>query len=61
MTMPEPRVGAEADAMLRAVGISVTEQGKARWRVLLREAAAKHTPEARAKWRAQAGLPTESA
>jgi hypothetical protein len=61
MTLLEPDRHADADAVLRAAGINVTEQGKARWRVLLREAAAKHTPEARAKWRAQAGLPTESA
>jgi hypothetical protein len=47
------------DARLRAAGINVTEEGKARWRKRLREADAKLTPEMRAKWREQVGLPAE--
>jgi len=62
MTDPKPDA-AEQDAatMLAAVGIEVTEEGKARARARLAEAAARHTPELRAALRAQVGLPPASA
>jgi hypothetical protein len=47
-------------AMLRSVGIHVTDEGIARARQRRLEAAAKHTPEMRAAWRKQLGLPAKS-
>jgi hypothetical protein len=44
-------------AMLRSVGIHVTEEGIARARQRRLEAAAKWTPERRAELRKQLGLP----
>jgi methylmalonyl-CoA mutase cobalamin-binding subunit len=48
-------------AMLAAVGITVTEEGKARARAELAEAAAQRTPERRAAWREQLGRPAAAA
>jgi hypothetical protein len=45
--------------MLRSVGINVTDEGMERARKLLREAEAKRTPEMRAAWRKQLGLPED--
>ncbi len=47
--------------MLAAVGIQVTEEGKARARAKLAAADAERTPERRAAWRAQMGLPPVTA
>ncbi len=47
--------------MLAAVGITVTEEGKARARAKLAEADARRTPERQAALRAQVGLPPASA
>jgi len=47
--------------MLAAVGITVTEEGKARARAKLAEADARRTPELRAAWRAQMGRPPATA
>jgi len=44
-------------AMLRYVGITVTDEGVAQARNLLRAAEAKRTPELRAAWRKQLRLP----
>jgi len=44
-------------AMLQYVGIDVTGAGLARARNLLQAAEAKRTPELRAAWRKQLGLP----
>jgi len=43
--------------MLAAAGITVTEEGKARARAQLAEAAARRTPQRRAEMRARVGLP----
>jgi hypothetical protein len=57
MTEPGPDLREDTVAMLAAVGITVTEEGKARARAKLAEARARHTPERVAAWRAAAGLP----
>jgi hypothetical protein len=57
MTHPEGEVHRDTAAMLAAAGITVTEEGKARARAKLAEADARRTPELRAAWRAQIGLP----
>jgi hypothetical protein len=51
----EPSVSTEE--LLAAVGIVVTDEGKARARAKLEAARARHTPEMRAALRAQIGLP----
>jgi hypothetical protein len=56
MTQPAHDVPEDAVAMLAAIGITVTEEGKARARARLAEADARRTPELRAAWRAQIGL-----
>jgi hypothetical protein len=61
MTQPEHDAPEDAAAMLAAVGITVTEEGKARARARLAEADARRTPELREAWRAQMGLPPASA
>jgi hypothetical protein len=61
MTDPERDVREDTAAMLAAVGITVTEEGKARARTRLAEGDARRTPELRAAWRAQIGLPPVSA
>jgi hypothetical protein len=61
MTEPAPDLREDTIAMLAAVGITVTEEGRARARAKLAEARARHTPELRAAWRAEAGLPPERA
>jgi hypothetical protein len=48
-------------AMLQSIGIDVTDEGIARARQRRVEAKAKHTPELRAAWREQLGLPAEQA
>ena len=50
----------EGDAMLRAAGFNITEEGEARARKRRLDAAARHTPELWAAWRAQLGLPNEA-
>jgi hypothetical protein len=45
--------------MLHSVGIDVTDEGMERFRQQLREAEAKRTPEMRAAWRKQLGLPED--
>jgi hypothetical protein len=47
--------------MLQSIGINVTDEGIARARKRRLEAAARHTPEMRAAWREQLGLPAEPA
>jgi hypothetical protein len=47
--------------LLAAVGITVTEEGKARARRRLAEAAARRTPEIREALRKQLGLPAHAA
>jgi hypothetical protein len=61
VTTPEPDAGKDGDAILRAAGINVTEEGKARFRRRLEEADAKWTPERRAELRRQLGLPEAAA
>jgi hypothetical protein len=61
MTQPEHDAPEDAAAMLAAVGITVTGEGKARARARLAKADARRTPELRAAWRAQMGLPPASA
>jgi hypothetical protein len=48
-------------AMLQSIGVHVTDEGIARARQRRLEAKAKHTPELRAAWREELGLPAESA
>ena len=57
MTEPGPDLRQDMAAMLAAAGIEVTEEGKARARAQLAEAAARRTPERRAAMRARIGLP----
>lgn len=61
--MGQPDHDARDDTVqqLAAVGIEVTEEGKARARTLLAEADARRTPELHAAWREQAGLPPADA
>jgi hypothetical protein len=47
--------------MLQSIGINVTDEGIARARKRRLLAAARHTPEMRAAWRKQLGLPAEPA
>lgn len=61
MAHPEHDAPEDAAALLAAVGIQVTDAGKARARARLAEADAQRTPERRAAWRAQAGLPPAEA
>jgi hypothetical protein len=53
----QPDAHGDTVAMLAAVGIDVTEEGKARARAELERARARHTIERRAALRAQVGLP----
>ncbi|MEV4417249.1 hypothetical protein [Catellatospora sp. NPDC049609] len=48
-------------ALLAAVGIEVTDAGKARARRRLADADRQRTPRLRQEWRAQLGLPTSNA
>jgi hypothetical protein len=61
--MGQPDHGAREDtvALLAAVGIRVTEDGKARARALLAEGDARRTPERQAALRTQVGLPPADA
>jgi hypothetical protein len=59
VTTPEPDLRTDMRAMLRSAGINVTDEGMERARKLLREAEAKRTPEMRAAWRKQLGLPED--
>ncbi|GAA1748320.1 hypothetical protein [Luedemannella helvata] len=61
MSQPSPDLREDTSAMLAAVGIHVTEEGKARARAKLAAADAERTPERRAAWRAQLGLPPVTA
>jgi hypothetical protein len=61
MTQPGHDAREDTVEMLAAVGITVTEEGKARARARLAKADARHTPERRAALRAQVGLPPAAA
>ena len=61
MTTPPPEPRTDMRAMLQSIGIDVTDEGMARARQRRMEAKARHTPELRAAWREQLGLPADSA
>jgi hypothetical protein len=61
MSTPHPDLREDTTAMLAAVGITVTEAGKARARARLNEAAARRDPERRAALRARLGMPPAAA
>jgi len=61
MTTPEPDLREDMDAMLRAAGIAVTEEGKVAARLRRLDAVTRWTPEKRAALRAQLGLPADVA
>ncbi|MFI6333150.1 hypothetical protein ACIBBG_33300 [Micromonospora chersina] len=61
MASQSPDPGADTTAMLAAVGIQVTPEGKARARQRLREARERWTPELDAALRKQLGLPDRHA
>jgi hypothetical protein len=61
MTQPGPDLREDTTAMLAAVGITVTEEGKARARATLAAADARRTPERRAALRERLGLPPDDA
>ena len=56
----EPEVRADMRALLKSVGINVTEEGIARARRRRLEVAARWTPERWARLRKQVGLPEEA-
>ncbi|MEJ3748244.1 hypothetical protein WEI85_33780 [Actinomycetes bacterium KLBMP 9797] len=56
-----PDLREDTTAMLAAVGITVTDEGKARARAELAEAEARWTPQRRAALREQLGLPPAAA
>ena len=57
MTQPEHDAREDTVTLLASVGITVTDEGKARARGKLAEADARHTPERQAALRKQVGLP----
>ena len=57
MSQPVPDLREDTTAMLAAVGITVTEEGKARAARTLADAAARRSPQRRAALRARLGLP----
>ena len=57
---PEPEMRTDMRALLRSVGINVTEEGIARARRRRLEVAARWTPERWARLRKQVGLPEEA-
>lgn len=57
MTQPRSDSSADLSALFDAVGITVTDQGRARARKRLAEASARWTPERWAELRQQLGLP----
>jgi len=61
MTSTGPNLREDTTAMLAAVGITVTEEGKARARAKLAAAKAQRTPDQVAALRAQLGLPPATA
>jgi len=61
MTAPEHDAHEDTVALLAAVGIAVTDEGKARARERLAQADARRTPERQAALRAQVGLPPAAA
>jgi hypothetical protein len=61
MTQPEHEAPEDSLALLASVGITVTDEGKARARARFAAAEARRTPERRAALRAQVGLPPASA
>jgi hypothetical protein len=61
MVQPDHDAREDTVEQLAAVGIEVTEEGKARARARLAEADERRTPELRAAWRAQMGLPPAEA
>jgi hypothetical protein len=60
MTQSGHNASEDTTTMFAAVGITVTEEGKARARAKLAEADARRTPERQAALRAQVGLPPAS-
>jgi len=58
---PGPDLHEDMTAMLAAAGITVTEEGKARARAKLAEAAARRDPTRRAALRARLGRPATAA
>lgn len=56
MTEPDPHVHGDTVAQLAAVGIRVTDEGRARARRLLADARARRTPERRDALRRQLGI-----
>ncbi|MBM0233724.1 hypothetical protein JNW91_18825 [Micromonospora sp. STR1_7] len=61
MASQNPDTGTDTTAMLAAVGIEVTEEGKARARRRLDDARARWTPALEAEAREQLGLPARAA
>jgi hypothetical protein len=61
MTTPDPDPRANGDDVLRAAGIPITEEGKARFRQRLEEIRLRWTAERWAALREQLGLPEASA
>ncbi|MCX5070894.1 hypothetical protein OOJ91_34160 [Micromonospora lupini] len=61
MASHEPDTGTDTTAMLAAVGIEVTEEGKARARRRLDDARDRWTPALEAEAREQLGLPARAA
>jgi hypothetical protein len=61
MTQPGPNLRGDTTAMLAAVGITVTPEGKARAAATLAAAAARRSPERRAALRARLNLPPAGA
>jgi hypothetical protein len=57
MTQPRPNLREDTTAMLAAVGITVTPEGKARAAATLAAAEARRSPERRAALRARLNLP----
>jgi hypothetical protein len=60
MTEPAPDLREDTVAMLAAVGITVTEEGKARARAKLAEARANWPPERFAALREELGIPPKA-
>lgn len=61
MTQADPDLREDTTAMLAAVGITVTDEGKARARARLAESDARRTPQRRAALRERLGLPPATA
>jgi hypothetical protein len=61
MTTPDPDPRVTGDDVLRAAGFTITEEGKARFRVRLEEMRVRWTPERWAALREQLRLPEPTA